>query len=329
MSLGDVPFALGTDTAGSGRIPAAFNNVVGLKPTLGRVSTRGVVPACRSLDCVSVFALSVVDAARVLAAIEGEDRADDYNDFAPGPARGNDRLRIGVVLQASFDDDSYRAAYDNALGVLDRLGHDLVPIDLAPLHAIGEQLYGGPWVAERHAVIETLLARRPEAIEDTVRSVIERARGMTATDAFRGLYGLRHAQRETQAIWDGVDMLMLPSAPGHPRHAEVDADPVGVNNRLGLYTSFVNLLGWCALAVPAGFCPTACRSGSPSSARARTTPCSRASARAGRPSLVCRSGRRRAPSTCTKANSTRRTAGRPANRPCRSPSSARIFAACR
>ena len=121
VSLGDVPFALGTDTAGSGRIPAAFNNVVGLKPTPGRVSTRGVVPACRSLDCVSVFALSVVDAARVLAVVEGDDGADDYSDFALGPAHGKERLRIGIPAQAIFDADSgYGPAHEDAVGLLAR-----------------------------------------------------------------------------------------------------------------------------------------------------------------------------------------------------------------
>jgi len=254
VSRGDVPFALGTDTAGSGRIPAAFNNIVGMKPTPGRVSTRGVVPACRSIDCVSILALSVVDAARVLAIVEGSDDGDAYSDFALGPASAGDALRVGVPAQAIFDGDAgYRPAYEHAVGVLRELGHEVVPIDFAPLHAVADQLYAGPWVAERHAVIKALLERDPEAIDPTVRGVIAAARAMSATDAFRGLYALKEAQRDTRAIWERVDVLMVPSAPGHPRHAEVDAGPVAVNAALGVYTNFVNLLGWCALALPAGF----------------------------------------------------------------------------
>jgi allophanate hydrolase len=254
VSLGDVPFALGTDTAGSGRIPAAFNNIVGLKPTPGRVSARGVVPACRSIDCVSVLALSVADAARVLAIIEGGDDGDAYSDFALGPAHGRGALRIGIPSQAIFHGDAgYGPAFERAVAVLRELGHEVVPIDFAPLHAVADLLYGGPWVAERHAVVETLLERHPEAIEPTVRTVIAAACAMTATDAFRGFYALRAAQRATRAIWERVDLLMAPSAPGHPRHAEVDAEPIAINARLGAYTNFVNLLGWCALALPASF----------------------------------------------------------------------------
>ena len=253
VARGDVPFALGTDTAGSGRIPAAFNNIVGLKPTPGRVSTRGVVPACRSIDCVSILAVSVADAARVLALIEGSDDGDAYSDFVLGPAHTR-ALRVGIPSQAIFHGDAgYGPAYERAVATLRELGHEVVPIDFAPLHAVAEQLYGGPWVAERHAVIETLLDRHPEAIEPTVRAVIARACAMTATDAFRGLYALRAAQRDTRSIWERVDLLMTPTAPGHPRHDEVDAEPIAVNARLGAYTNFVNLLGWCALALPAGF----------------------------------------------------------------------------
>lgn len=254
VSRGDVPFALGTDTAGSGRIPAAFNNIVGLKPTPGRISMRGVVPACRSIDCVSILALGVADAARVLAIVEGGDDGDPYSDFALGPAHGREILRVGIPSQAVFHGDAgYGPAYDRAVATLRELGHEVVPIDFAPLHAIADQLYAGPWVAERHAVVETLLDRHPEAIEPTVRAVIAAARAMSATDAFRGLYALKEAQRDTRALWDRVDVLMAPSAPGHPRHTEVDAEPVAVNAKLGAYTNFVNLLGWCALALPAGF----------------------------------------------------------------------------
>lgn len=249
VARGEVPFALGTDTAGSGRVPAGFNNIVGLKPTPGRVGTSGVVPACRSLDCVSVFALNVDDAATVLAAVEGDDAADAYSAFAPGRTAWPERLRIGVPM-APMLDTMYREPWARALAQADALGHHLVPLDFAPLHRTAELLYEGPWVAERHAVVQALLERAPEAFEPSVRKVIGGALRFSATDAFRGQYALREAQRNAAALWQGVDVLMTPTAPGHPTFAEVDADPIGANARLGVYTNFVNLLGWCALALP-------------------------------------------------------------------------------
>jgi allophanate hydrolase len=254
VARGDVPFALGTDTAGSGRVPAGFNNIVGLKPTPGRVSTGGVVPACRSLDCVSIFALTAVDAAQVLAVIEGADPLAAYSAFAPGPAQLPAVLRVGIPAQPVFSGDAgYAAAFGQAVAQLHTLGHQVVNVDFAPLQAVARLLYGGPWVAERHAVVEALLARQPEAIDPVVRSVVAAASGFSATDAFRGLYALEEGRRDLRAIWRDVDLLMVPTAPGHPRHAEVDAEPVAVNAELGVYTNFVNLLGWCALALPAGF----------------------------------------------------------------------------
>ncbi|HEY6133590.1 MAG TPA: allophanate hydrolase [Rubrivivax sp.] len=252
VSRGDVPFALGTDTAGSGRVPAGFNNIVGLKPTPGRVGTSGVVPACRSLDCVSVFALTVDDAASVLALIEGDDPGDAYSAFAPGRSAWPRRLRIGVP-SAPLLDTMYREPWACALGQARALGHELVPVDFAPLFRTADLLYDGPWVAERHAAVQALLERSPDAFDPTVRRVIEGALRFSATDAFRGQYALRAARLETAALWQTVDVLLVPTAPGHPSFTEVDADPIGANARLGLYTNFVNLLGWCALALPSGF----------------------------------------------------------------------------
>ncbi|MGQ3051234.1 MAG: allophanate hydrolase [Roseateles sp.] len=252
VARAEVAFSLGTDTAGSGRVPAGFNNLVGLKPTPGRVATSGVLPACRTLDCVSIFALTVEDAAAVLAVIEGPDAQDAYSHFEPGPAQLPARLRIGVPAVPELGAD-YAAAWPLALKLADELGHEIVPLDFAPLHAVAELLYNGPWVAERHAVVQELLERDPEAIEPTVRRVIERAVGMTATETFQAQYALRAAQHDTAALWQQVDLLMVPTAPAHPRFAELDADPVGANAQLGRYTNFVNLLGWCALALPASF----------------------------------------------------------------------------
>ncbi|MEO8807438.1 MAG: allophanate hydrolase [Burkholderiaceae bacterium] len=254
VSRGDVAFALGTDTAGSGRVPAGFNNIVGLKPTPGRVSCAGVLPACRSIDCVSVFALTVTDAAQVLAVIEGADAADAYSAFVPGAAQFGATLRVGIPRLPVFGGDAgYAGAFDKAVAQIEALGHRAVPVDFAPLHAVAELLYGGPWVAERHAVVQPLMDRDPAAIDPTVLRVIARAPEFSATDTFRAQYALRDAQRDTAALWHEVDLLMVPTAPAHPTHADIDADPLGANALLGTYTNFVNLLGWCALALPAGF----------------------------------------------------------------------------
>jgi len=256
VARGDVPFSLGTDTAGSGRVPAGFNHIVGLKPTPGRVSCAGVVPACRSIDCVSVFALTTADAAQVLALIEGPDTADAYTAPVVGPARFGPRLRVGIPRAPVFGDTAgYAAAFDAAVARLETLGHRVVPVDCTPLYAVAELLYGGPWVAERHAVVQPLLDRQPGALDPAVRRVIERATSFSATDAFRAQYTLRRAQRDSAAVWGEVDLLMVPTAPKHPTHADIDADPLGANALLGTYTNFVNLLGWCALALPASLLP--------------------------------------------------------------------------
>jgi allophanate hydrolase len=257
-----VPFALGTDTAGSGRIPAGFNGLVGLKPTPGRASTAGVLPACRTLDCVSIFATTVADAAHVMSVMEGADTADAYSAWAPGPAAlpAHRPLRVAVprvpVLDAAL---GYPAAWAAALQRLPlaaagagRQGLELVEVDMARLDAVAALLYDGPWVAERHATVRELLRREPEAFDPTVRQVIARAIGQTATATFEAQYQLRALQAELGSWWRDIDLLMVPTAPTHPTFAEVAADPIGANSQLGRYTNFVNLLGWCALAVPAG-----------------------------------------------------------------------------
>lgn len=266
VAAGVVPFSLGTDTAGSGRIPAGFNGVVGLKPTPGRVSTAGVLPACRTLDCVSIFAHTVADAEHVLSVIEGPDSLDAYSCFAPGRAhlghagqsvdRGvgaQAKLRVGVPKSPALDAaPGYPMAWQRALQSAGALGFELVEIDMAPLFAVAALLYEGPWVAERHTVVRDLLNTQPDALDATVRQVISRANSFTATDTFAAQYRLAAYRKELATFWETVDVLMVPTAPHHPRFAELDADPVGVNARLGTYTNFVNLLGWSALAVPAG-----------------------------------------------------------------------------
>ena len=253
VARGLVAFALGTDTAGSGRVPAGFNGLVGLKPTPGRVSTAGVLPACRTLDCVSIFAHEVADAAHVLAVVEGPDAADPYSRFVPGPATLPARLRLGVPAQPRwFGDAGYAAAWAAARERASAQGHTVVELDFGPLDEVAALLYEGPWVAERHAVLQALMDTQPEALDATVRRVVARAGGFSATDTFRAQYRLQALQQRLAGLWTGIDALLVPTAPGHPRFAEVDADPVGTNAVLGTYTNFVNLLGWCALAVPAG-----------------------------------------------------------------------------
>ncbi|MBC7715992.1 MAG: allophanate hydrolase [Pseudorhodobacter sp.] len=259
VAAGEVCFALGTDTAGSGRVPAGFNNIVGMKPTPGRVSNAGVLPACRTLDCVAVLALTVSDAAEVMAVIEGADPLDAYSAFQTGPSHLPTKLRIGVpsvpVLGNAQGADplGYAAAFAQAVSQAEVMGHTVVPLDFEPLHAVANLLYSGPWVAERHAVVQPLMDSHPGALDPTVALVIGRATSFTATDTFRAQYLLKAAQRDTAALWHHVDVLMVPTAPTHPTHAEVDADPVAVNAHMGTYTNFVNLLGWCALALPGGW----------------------------------------------------------------------------
>jgi allophanate hydrolase len=252
VARGLVPFALGTDTAGSGRVPAGFNGLVGLKPTPGRVSTAGVLPACRTLDCVSIFARNVNDAALVLAIIEGPDTADAYSDFAPGPPGTAAPRRLGVTKSVDIDSAcGYTTAWEAAKARALRCGHTLVDLDFSMLHEVAALLYEGPWVAERHAACRTLFDTQPEALDATVRGVIGRAAGYSATDTFEALYRLQVLRSALHKLWDEVDALLVPTAPLHPTFAQVAADPLGVNARLGTYTNFVNLLGWCALAVPA------------------------------------------------------------------------------
>lgn len=263
VARGDVPFALGTDTAGSGRVPAGFNNLVGLKPTPGLVPTHGVLPACKSLDCVSVFALTAVDAARVLHVAEGPlPGAPVFNKVTPKLPRLPRSLRVGVPAVAQFfGDAAYAAAFTQAQNQLQTLSDTdgqpwavtLVPIDLQPFLDVASLLYDGPWVAERYAAIAAFIEGAPEAMNPVVRGIIERARAHDAVSAFNGQYRLQELAARTLPVWEHIDMLMVPTAPTMPTKASVQADPVGRNAQLGTYTNFVNLLGLAALALPAGF----------------------------------------------------------------------------
>jgi allophanate hydrolase len=252
-----VPFALGSDTAGSGRVPAAFNGITGFKPTRGRWSTCGLVPACRTLDCVTVFATSAEDAAIVDDVLAGFDENDPYSRPLPEsvPCLG-ESVCIGVPRpeQLVFHGDAEAARlFQSAADRLLRLGAKTVEIDAAPLLEAATLLYEGPWVAERTAVLDELLQRSPDAIHPVVRAIVQAARGLSAVDAFRGFYALQEYLREAEKIWRGIDALLMPTTPTIYRLSEVFAEPTLLNSRLGLYTNFANLLDMSVIAVPAGF----------------------------------------------------------------------------
>ncbi|MFC6622565.1 allophanate hydrolase [Novosphingobium panipatense] len=252
VAAGLVAFALGTDTAGSGRVPAAFNHLVGFKPTKGRWSTRGLVPACRTIDCITVFTDDTADARLVDQVVAAFDVADPYSKaLADRPVTAK---RIGVPRRDQrvwFGDPESEFLYDEALRNLATLG-EIVEIDLAPLLEAAQLLYGGPWVAERTAAMAEILATNPLAVDPTVRAVVEPGADMSAVDLFNGIYRMAELKRHADLMWHSVDILAFPTTGTTYRVAEMLAAPVALNSNLGLYTNFVNLLDMAALAVPAG-----------------------------------------------------------------------------
>jgi allophanate hydrolase len=260
VSAGLVPLTLGTDTAGSGRVPAMLNNIVGLKPSLGLISTAGLVPACRTLDCVSVFSLTVDDAMAALKAMAGPDGADPYSrnrplaDITPFPAS----LRLGVPRNGQlifFGDKASENAYGEALRRWTALGATLVEFDLEPFYETARLLYEGPWVAERYLVIRNLLASSPDAIHPVTREIIIAGARLSAADTFAALYRLQALRKIAERAFAGIDAVVLPTTPTVYTTAQVLANPLELNSRLGTYTNFVNLLDLCGLALPAAIRP--------------------------------------------------------------------------
>ncbi|HEY3658731.1 MAG TPA: allophanate hydrolase [Steroidobacteraceae bacterium] len=256
VAAGLVPLALGTDTAGSGRVPAGLNNIVGLKPSLGLVSTAGMVHACRTLDCVSVFALTVDDAFASLECLAGPDRADPFSRpralGALGPVAAGRKLGVPMPGQRVFFGDRNSAvAYDAALARCANLGIAIKEIDIEPFYETARLLYEGPWVAERYITTRSLIASAPESMHPVTREIVLAGVRPTAVDAFAAFYQLEDLRRVSDHVFRQVDALILPTMPTAYTVEQVLADPVQLNSRLGTYTNFVNLLDLCGLAVPA------------------------------------------------------------------------------
>jgi allophanate hydrolase len=262
VALGLASFSLGTDTAGSGRVPAAFNNIVGYKPTLGSLSMRGVVPACRSLDAMSIFALTAEDAAQVARVAAKFDAEDAWSRPAGRPARAGfgraATFRFAVPRAAQlefFGNAAYAKLFDEAARRLSSLGGEAREVDIEPLLTAARLLYEGPWVAERYLATESLLSSNADAMLAVTRQIIAAGAAPKATDAFRASYRLKELIRAAQPLWQVADVLLLPTAGTHYRIAEELADPIRLNSSLGRYTNFVNLMDLAAVAVPAGFTP--------------------------------------------------------------------------
>lgn len=257
---GLVSFSLGTDTAGSGRVPAAFNNLIGLKPTRGSLSTSGVVPACRSLDCVSIFALTSADAWRVFEAARGFDASDPYSrltagEDGPAPWLGGP-FRFGVPQSDGwefFGDDEAKGLYEASLRALESLGGTAVEFDFRPFQEAAALLYSGPWVAERLAALRGFLASHAQDAHPVVRGIIIGGANFSAVDGFLAQYRLEELRRQTNEVWGKADLLLLPTTGTTYMLAEVEVEPVRLNTNLGYYTNFVNLLDLAAVALPAGF----------------------------------------------------------------------------
>ncbi|MBV8577673.1 MAG: allophanate hydrolase [Acetobacteraceae bacterium] len=258
VAAGLVSFAFGTDTAGSGRVPAAFNNIVGLKPTRGLLSTRGVVPACRSLDCVSVFALTAHDASVVL----GIAACFDPDDPLARPARSFEPASFGSEFQFGvppsselefFGDGEAASLFTSAVAKLKGICGTGTETAFGPFRDAGRLLYDGPWLAERLHATQTLLDHNPDALLPVTRSIIEQGRHYTALDAYRAQYELGRLKCKARLVFSSIDVMLLPTTGTIYETAAINADPIRLNSNLGFYTSFVNLLDLTAIAVPAGF----------------------------------------------------------------------------
>ena len=259
VASGIAAFSLGTDTAGSGRVPAAAQNIVGLKPSLGLIPTRGAVPACRSLDCISIFARSVADASFVLAIAAGPDAADPYSRAAPIGWRAMEaappawRLAVPDAAQLVFDTPDDASLFNGAVARAEAIGATVTRVDIAPFLAVAQRLYDGAWVAERTSALREWLLERPASLHPVTRGILEGGLGRLTVDAFDDFHAAAEARLLARDLFSRCDALLLPTCPGVPTLAMLAADPIAANSRLGTYTNFVNLCDLSALAIPGGF----------------------------------------------------------------------------
>ena len=255
VAAGLADFALGTDTAGSGRVPASFNNLIGLKPTRGSWSTHGLVPACRTLDCITVLTRTLTEAERIDDIVRGFDHADPYSR-RPLASAPTTLRRIGVLPMDErefFSDAEYEHLYAGAVEKAARAGWSISEFDYRPFREAADLLYSGPWVAERYSAAKFVMETNPEAVHPVVRSVILGARRFSAVDAFESQYRLAALTRDSEKTWESLDAILLPSAGTIYTIEQMLADPIQLNTNLGRYTNFMNLLDLCGVAVPAGF----------------------------------------------------------------------------
>ncbi len=257
VARGLVAFALGTDTAGSGRVPAGFNNLIGCKPTPGIVSTLGIIPACKTLDCVSLLTLTAADAATVFAVLAGPGGPRPAEPVFGRPTQSRyalpPRPRVGVLRDPFFVSPAYRQLYDESCRHLATLRCERGVFDFAPFAEVAMFLYNGPWVAERYVIAGPLIERGGPGLDAVVAEIISGGKRFSAVAAFNDLYRVRELEVQTRKVWEEFDVLMVPTAPNLPTTADVIAEPVLRNSELGTYTNFVNLLGLAAMAVPFGF----------------------------------------------------------------------------
>ena len=257
VSTGLVSFALGTDVAGSGRVPAAFNNVIGLKPSRGLISAARCVPAARSLDCISIFSLTAEDALAVLRVAAAPDPLYPFSRAAQlGEPKVRDQFRFAVPGSGDlefFGNAEWQAIYEEGVERLRAMGGEAVEIEFAPFRSVSELLYGGPLVAERLAGIRTFVAEHSDAMHPVTRQIIEGGARHLGVDVFDTLHHLQALRARTLKTWEVADCLFLPTTGTIYTVAEVEAEPIQLNTNLGLFTNFVNLLDLCAIAVPAGF----------------------------------------------------------------------------
>ncbi len=262
VAAGLVSFAIGTDTGGSGRVPAAMNNIVGLKPTRGLLSTRHTVEACKTLDCLSIFALTATDAYTAFNLTQGSDPA---HSFSRDPALRPKQIPVYEAAQAFrfgvprpeqrefFGNGDVKTQYEAAIAALTSLGGTCIEIDYTPFLQANELLFNGAWVAERYASVGRFVDANPEAVFPITRQILTRAKTLTAAEAFEGLYAVEALKRTVQPLWDDIDCLVVPTTGTAYRIDEIEAEPIRLNSNLGYYTNFVNLLDLAAIALPNGF----------------------------------------------------------------------------